>query len=76
MSVLDAETATALHEATIVIARIRYDHHAAQIHAGDTPDNIIDPGTMPPLARAHLRDAFLAVGRAQKKLGVYTPLGI
>ena len=76
MSVLDAETATALHEATIVIARIRYDHHAAQIHAGDTPDNIIDPGTMPPLARAHLRDAFLAVARAQKKLGVYTPLGI
>jgi CBS domain-containing protein len=76
MAVLDPETAVALHEATIVIARIRYDHHAAQIRADGVPDNTIDPGAMPPLARAHLRDAFLAIGRAQKRLGVYTPLGI
>ena len=59
-----------------MIAGIRHDHDAPEIHAGDTPDNIIDPGTMPPLARAHLRDAFLAVAHAQKRLGVYTPLGI
>jgi CBS domain-containing protein len=76
MAVLDPETAVALHEAAIVIARIRYDHHAAQIHAARVPDNTIDPGAMPPLARAHLRDAFLAIGRAQKRLGSYTPLGI
>jgi CBS domain-containing protein len=76
MGALDAETATELREAAVVIARTRYDHHAAQIQTGLTPDSVIEPGDLPPLARAHLRDAFAAIARAQKRLGVHRPIGI
>jgi CBS domain-containing protein len=73
---LDDEAATELREAAVVIARTRYDHHAAQIQTGLTPDSVIEPSDLPPLARAHLRDAFLAISRAQKRLAVHRPLGI
>ena len=71
-----ASAAAELREAAVVIARIRYDHQLAQIQTRLTPDNVIDPEVLAPLARAHLRDAFLAVSRAQKQLGVHRPIGI
>jgi CBS domain-containing protein len=76
MGALDDEAATELREAAVVIARTRYDHHVAQIQAGLVPDSVIEPSDLPPLARAHLRDAFLAISRAQKRLAVHRPLGI
>jgi CBS domain-containing protein len=76
LGAFDAETGVALREAAVVIARTRYDHHAAQIQMGLTPDSVVDPGVLPPLARAHLRDAFVAVSRAQKQLAVHRPMGI
>jgi CBS domain-containing protein len=76
LGALEPELATELREAAVVIARTRYDHHVAQIQTGLPPDSVIDPGLLPPLARAHLRDAFLAVARAQKRLAVHRPIGI
>ncbi len=76
LGALEPELATELREAAVVIARTRYDHHAAQIQTGLPPDSVIDPGVLPPLARAHLRDAFLAVAHAQKRLAVHRPIGI
>jgi CBS domain-containing protein len=76
LRVLDAETAAGLREAFEIVARIRLDHHAACIHAGQDPDNIIDPNDLTPLTRVHLREAFRAVAAAQKQLGVYVPLGM
>ena len=73
---LDAETATVLREAFAVFARVRLLNHAAQIEAGQAPDNLIDPSQLPPLARTELREAFRAVAQAQKRLSVYVPLGI
>ena len=73
---LDDDSAAELREAAVVVARTRYDHQFAQIQTGLTPDSVIDPGVLAPLARAHLRDAFLAISRAQKKLGVHRPMGI
>jgi CBS domain-containing protein len=73
---LDAETATVLREAHTVFARVRLLNHAAQIEAGQTPDNLIDPSQLPPLARTELREAFRAVAHAQKRLSVYVPPGI
>jgi CBS domain-containing protein len=73
---LDTETATGLREAFAVVARCRLLHHAQQIEAGVTPDNLIDPAELPPLARTELREAFRVVAHAQKGLSAYVPLGL
>jgi CBS domain-containing protein len=76
LRVLDAETAAGLREAFEIVARIRLDHHAACIHAGKDPDNVVDLKDLTPLTRVYLREAFRAVAAAQKQLGVYVPLGM
>jgi CBS domain-containing protein len=64
---IDRATAEALSEAFVVISRLRFEHHAAQIAAGVTPDNLIDPGA---IARNELREALHAVRRAQKHVDI------
>jgi CBS domain-containing protein len=73
---LDDDTAAALDEAFEILMRVRLEHHAVQLETGGEPDNVVDPSTLPPLARAQLRDAFRAIAAAQKKLSVYVPLGM
>lgn len=63
---IDGETAAALTEAFVVIARVRFEHHAAQLAAGVVPDNLIDPGELAPIVRLDLREALHAVRRAQR----------
>jgi CBS domain-containing protein len=62
--------ADALAEAFEVIARVRFEHHARLIAAGAPADNLLDPGTLAPIARSDLREALQAVRRAQKRLPV------
>ena len=76
LGALDADTATGLREAFAVVSRIRLAHHAAQVEAGTPIDNLVDPGDLAPLARTELREAFRVVAHAQKRLGVYAPLGL
>jgi CBS domain-containing protein len=73
---LDAETATALREAFEIVMRIRLDNHAAQLEAGAEPTNVVVSGSLPPLTRVQLREAFKAIAAAQKLLSVYVPLGM
>ena len=70
---LDRATADALREAFVVINGIRFEHHAAQIHAGETPDNLVDPEELAPIARTDLREALNVVRRAQKRIGAWSP---
>jgi CBS domain-containing protein len=70
---LERAAADTLREAYEVIARVRFDHHAALIAAGRPADNLIDPGELSPIARGDLREALLAVRRAQKAVGAWTP---
>lgn len=65
---LSRDDADALHEAFEVITRIRFEHHAELISAGQHPDNLIDPGALGPIARTDLRAALQAVRRAQRRL--------
>ena len=67
---LERDEADALHEAFEVITRIRFEHHAQLIAAGGAADNLVDPGALPPIARADLREALQVVKRAQKRLPV------
>jgi CBS domain-containing protein len=73
---LEPGIADALTEAFMVIARVRFEHHAALIAAGKPPDNLIDPDVLPPIARGELREALHSVRRSQKQLGVWQPVGL
>jgi len=70
---LDRATADALREAFVVINGIRFEHHAAQVQAGMTPDNLVDPEELAPIARTDLREALHVVRRAQKRVGAWSP---
>jgi CBS domain-containing protein len=76
LGAVDREAAAGLREAFSVAWKVRLAHHAAQIGAGEPPDNFVDPKALPPLLRQDLREAFRAVAQAQKQLGVHVPLGI
>jgi CBS domain-containing protein len=67
---LSPQDEEALHEAYEVITRVRFEHHADLISAGERPDNFIDPGALAPIARADLRAALQTVRRAQRRLPV------
>jgi CBS domain-containing protein len=76
LGAIDKETAQSLREAFAIICQVRLDHQAQQIRAGLLPDNLIRPEELLPLARAELREAFNAIGRAQQQLNRFVPLGI
>jgi CBS domain-containing protein len=73
---LDKATADALREAFDVITALRFEHHASLIAAGGTPDNLIDPADLPPIARGELREALMSVRRAQRHLGSRVPVAV
>jgi CBS domain-containing protein len=70
---LDRGVADGLREAFEVVNGVRFEHHAAQVQAGATPDNLIDPEELPPIARTELREALGVVRRAQKRVGAWSP---
>ncbi len=76
LGAINKETAQSLREAFAFIWQVRIDQHARQIRAGLTPNNLIRPEELPPLARAELRGAFQAIGRAQQQLNRFVPPGI
>jgi CBS domain-containing protein len=76
LGAINKETSQSLQEAFEVIGQVRLDHHAEQIRAGLPPDNLIRPDQLLPLARAELREAFQAIGRAQQQLNRFVPPGV
>jgi CBS domain-containing protein len=70
---LDRAAADGLRESFEVIARVRFEHHAALIAAGSEPDNLVNPDELSPIARTELREALQVVRRSQKQLGVWSP---
>ena len=76
LGAISKETAQSLREAFEVIYQVRIEHQAEQTRARLKPDNLIRPEVLQPAARAELREAFNAIGRAQQQLYTYTRLGI
>ena len=76
LGAINKETGQSLREAFAVIYQVRLDHQAQQIRDGLKPDNLIRPEELAPLARAELREAFNAIGRAQQQLNRFVPPGI
>jgi CBS domain-containing protein len=50
------------------MAQLRMDHQVAQLEAGTSPDEYVDPKDLDALTRQHLREAFRLVAAAQKTL--------
>jgi CBS domain-containing protein len=76
LGAISKETAQSLREAFEVIYQVRLDHQAEQVRGGLKPDNLIRPEVLQPAARAELREAFNAIGRAQQELYRFVPPGI
>src|ERR1039458_8766043 len=65
---LPAHDARTLLEAHEPIVGLRVEHQIAQLRAGDTPDDYIDPAGLSPLTRSYLKEAFRAVAAVQKRV--------
>lgn len=63
---LTSGMAADLRDAMEFISIIRTRHQAFAIEAGRTPNNNIDPETLPNLERRSLKDAFTVLSNAQK----------
>ena len=66
--VIEDADARTLADAFETVYELRIAHHMEQLAAGQAADDLLDPGVMSPLTRAHLRDVFRAVAAAQRKL--------
>jgi CBS domain-containing protein len=73
---LPAAEVHTLLDAFALIASLRLGHQVEQIRAGREPDDFVDPATLSPLMRSHLREAFRAVAAIQKRISMELKVGI
>jgi CBS domain-containing protein len=70
---LSPDVADGVKEALGIVARVRLQHHADQIAAGEAVNNMVDPEKLPPVSRRELREAFRVVAAAQKRVANSLP---
>jgi CBS domain-containing protein len=68
MGVLDPDVSIGLAEAFSLLWRVRLEHQVAQVRAGLPEDDAVNPGSLGPLTRRGLKDAFRLTARAQRAL--------
>jgi CBS domain-containing protein len=73
---IGGEAVSELREAFELVLRLRIQLQAGQVEHGEPPGNQLEPGTLPPLTRGQLVQAFQAVTAQQKLLARYVPLGM
>jgi CBS domain-containing protein len=67
---VSASDARTLEDAFELIVELRLEHQVEQLRAGQEPDNYVDPRTLSPLTRTHLKEAFRAIAAIQRRLAV------
>jgi CBS domain-containing protein len=72
---LSSADAATLSEAFELVMGLRVAHHVEQIEAGVEPDDHLDPGTLSPLTRCYLKEAFRAVASVQKRISGQLSVG-
>ena len=65
LSPADAHT---LEDAFELVTNLRVENQVTQLHAGEDPDDYVDPAQLSPLMRTQLKDAFRAITSIQKHL--------
>jgi CBS domain-containing protein len=66
--VLSESAAADLVDCYDLISRIRLEHQARQVRAGEKPDNFLPPSALSAMERKHLKDAFGVVKGTQATL--------
>jgi CBS domain-containing protein len=67
---LSSEDAAILRDAFELASALRMEHQVEQLRAGRAPDNLIEPESLAPLTRTALKEAFRAVARVQRGIGL------
>ena len=67
---LSADDVAILRDAFELFAALRMEHQVEQLRAGEEPDDLIDPRSLPPLTRTSLKEAFRAVARVQRGIAL------
>ena len=67
---LGSEDAAILRDAFELVCALRMEHQVAQLRAGHPPDDLIEPERLAPLTRTALKEAFRAVARVQRGIGL------
>jgi CBS domain-containing protein len=73
---LSADNAQTLEDAFDLVAGLKVAHQVRQLRAGWEPDDFVDPVTLSPLTRSHLKESFRAVASIQKRLTHELNLGV
>lgn len=71
---MDEDRRRGLEESFRLLWQIRLEHQTRQLREGRSPDDLVDPGSLGPLTRQGLKEAFRLIEREQDALG--TELGI
>lgn len=64
--VLERDLGQSLHDAWSLIAGLRIETQSLAVQRGESPSGFLDPDGLSALTRAHLKDAFGALKRAQQ----------
>jgi CBS domain-containing protein len=62
--------AGSLRDALNLVGRVRLEHQAGRLAAGDTPGNLVPPEELSPLMRRNLKAVFMLVLEAQNALAL------
>ena len=55
---------------------MRLSHQVEQLRAGQAPDDFLHPGSLRPVARASLKEAFRTVAAVQRRIANELQLGL
>ncbi len=67
---LGSADAAVLRDAFELACELRMEHQVEQLRAGRPPDNLIEPASIAPITRTALKEAFRAVARVQRGVGL------
>jgi CBS domain-containing protein len=68
--VIDPDGAQELAETFRFLWEVRLRHQAAQVRAGQPPDDFVDPSTLGSFTRSGVKEAFGVIARAQRGLAL------
>jgi CBS domain-containing protein len=75
-STLAAADSLTLQDAFELITALRLGHQVGQARRGEPPDDYVDPATLSPLMRSHLKECFRAIAGVQKRVAAELKAGV